>query len=122
MLWKIERKQNSTGGLVAGVFLTMLALPVLFGCADEGAGGFTELDGIWNGSFQQGAIPSGSTFQPLAHSSEGIMSLNFSTDDEGNITGTATMTPDICADGATQTGGDGGFGHHRNAPRQFADL
>ena len=100
MCREIQPRNNGRGLFAVWWVLAALSFPILLGCADDGAGGFTELDGFWNGTFQEGGIPLGLTLQPMAHSSTGDMSLDISTDDEGNITGTATMTPDICATGA----------------------
>lgn len=82
--------------------LALLAVIVLPGCADDGAGGFTVLDGTWQGTFQEGAFSPAGDNQPLAHAPSGTMTFTFAVDNAGNITGTATMNPDICAEGSPE--------------------
>lgn len=85
--------------------LLVLAVPLLvvIGCSSDGAGGASELNGTWTGSFLEGGIPAALSDFRFLHSLTGTISATLTEGAGGTVSGTITMDPDICAEGATET-------------------
>jgi hypothetical protein len=95
------------GGALIGLVLVALTL---VGCGGDGAGGFPLLEGTWQGTWQEGAVPSGAqamtldapAMGPQDHSSTGSIRVTITVAPDGTVSGMATMTPDVCAAGAAE--------------------
>ena len=98
--------------------LAAVAALVLMACGGSGAGGEADpcggggaarggsagitLDGTWAGSFLEGGIPPALSEPRFAHSPTGTISAALTDNGDGTVSGTVTMTPDICAEGPTE--------------------
>ena len=60
------------------------------------------LDGTWTGIWLQGSIPPALANPRFAHAATGTISADLTDNGDGTVSGTVTMTPDICAEGATE--------------------